>query len=512
MKSQPSTRDQLERGITLLRRSRAFWKRALLIFVAGVAFAVPYVLTRPRSYRSETVVLYHETLRTSDLTGGDGSGENARRVGARLREMLLSRASLEPIIVELGLYMKKGGKPLDQGDLIEAVDDMRKSINFRAREGDTFEISFIGSTPKEAQEVTKRLADAIVQEAASRRSEQAKTLKDFLVTESERNKNELKANEAELARFVALHSQLVARLLGQDGPGANQGVSRPPTSPTTPGDATLASLEARAFRIEKQLKMTPTVPPPPPRPVPTFVPPPDSAELVAARKDLAEKNARFTEKHPDVIAAKTRLKTAEAAQATANQEAAAAFAAAHPPQSAVPDDPPPKNATDEAALRKELSDLQAMIAARRAAIKGTAVTAPSASAALPDLVGTSDVALEVEFRRLQREVSEGRERQHQLDDKLFRASITASSVMNDRNIQVSILDPAFVPMTPVSKPRSTLLMALVALSFMLALATAIGSAALDDRVYDRVDLERLDVLPVLGVIPRAELPPRGGTS
>lgn len=109
MKSAPTIRDQLERGLLLLKRSLAYWGRALIVFVVGVGLAVPFVFTRPRVFKSETVILYHETIRSSDLTGGEGPSDNtARRVGARLREVLMARASLEPIITELHLFAKPG--------------------------------------------------------------------------------------------------------------------------------------------------------------------------------------------------------------------------------------------------------------------------------------------------------------------------------------------------------------------------------------------------------------------
>ncbi|HVH45892.1 MAG TPA: hypothetical protein VM925_26240, partial [Labilithrix sp.] len=182
---------------------------------------------------------------------------------------------------------------------------------------------------------------------------------------------------------------------------------------------------------------------------------------------------------------------------------ASANAAAH-------DDPPPKNAADEAALRQQLAALRSGSGARRAGLAPPKPTdagaAPSSSADVP-LGG--EVGLEVEFRRLQREVNEGRERQRQLDEKVFKASITASSVMSDRNIQVTVLDPAFLPTGPISRSRTSLLATLLAVCMLLAFGTALLSARLDDRIYDAVDLEQLDVLPVLGVIPRPpSLPPK----
>ena len=510
-----TAREDIDRVLLFVRRSLAYWKRALIFFVLGTAIAVPYVFTRPRSYRSETVFLYQETIRSADITGGEAGDPSARRVGARLKEVLFSRASLEPIIKDLKLYPTPAG---GRRSLVDTVDEMRRYISFRAREGDTFEIAFEGGTPEEAQEVTRRLGECIIQEASNRRTEHAKALKEFLTAESDRNIADLRNKEGELAKFAAVHPALAARLRqpGQALPVATNA----PAAPTGPSDPLLASLEARASRIDRQLAKAagkPEAPPPPP-PKPVFQPLPDSPELVSARKNLMETQARYTDKHPDVIAARSRLKAAEDAQTVTNAQALDAFNAAQAAaQKTAPDEPAPKNAADEAALRQQLADLQAQIAQRRTQLGSMAGAAGSAGAPIIDAQGSA-VALEVEFRRLEREVNEGRERQHQLEDKLFKASITASSVMSDRNIQVSVLDPAYLPMHPTSKSRSLMLATFLAILGALAVGIVIVSTKLDDRIYDRVDLERLDILPIIGVIPRApgprppQLPSRGSRS
>ncbi|MDB5212885.1 MAG: Lipopolysaccharide biosynthesis chain length determinant protein [Myxococcaceae bacterium] len=496
----------------MLRRGAVYWKRSALVFVVIALASLAYVMTGPRSYKSETVILYQESIRSGDLVGGgDGTNESARRVGARLKEMLNSRAILEPLITELKLYPAT----VESRGLVDAVDEMRKHVAFRAREGDTFEISFESNSRELAQEVTKRLAEVIVQEASSRRAEQAKTLKEFLDAESDRNQIDLRNKEGELAKFLALHpdfarptlSDVHSPLPGPSlGPGTGAGVAS--------GDPMLAALEWKASRIDRQLKAGSGAPEPAPPPKPRAAPPsklPDSAELVAARKDVEDKAGRYTDKHPDVVAARARLRTAEAAQASAqaaaDQAAAAAAAAA---AGGDQDQTPVKPATDanREALTKQLADLRQQIAARRAA-GGTAGTAKRVDApALPSDNHGAAVDLEVEFRRLQREAAEARDRQRQLDDKKFKASITASSVMNDRNIQVSVLDPAYLPTHPSSRPRSTTLGVGLLIAFILALATALVSARLDDRIHDRIDLEALDIMPILGVIPAPKQLPR----
>jgi capsular polysaccharide biosynthesis protein len=500
-KSQRSVREEIDRVIVLLKRSLTFWKRALVVFLVTTAVAVPLALTTRRVYRSETVILYQDAIRSNEIGVGQDSVETTRRVGARLRELLMSRASLEPIVKEMHLYIKSTGEP-DQRDLIDAVDEMRTHIQFRSREGDTFEISFDGESPEIARDGAKRLADCIVQEAANRRSEHAKTLKEFLDAESDRNKVEVRTKEAALAQFLALHPEYVALPPGMV-PTAQTGR---PARPGADGDQSIAALEWKAARIERQLKAQPGAAPPPRPPPPAATRLPDSAELIAARKDFEEKSAHFTEKHPDVTAARIRLRAAEAAQAAA-QAAADAKAAATAPD--VPEPKAPENETDRDALKKDLAELKALIAAKKKAAAKAAGTAQAPTPAV-DATGGS-VTLEVEFRRLQSELADARDRQRQLDDKQFKASISASSAMNDRNIQVSVLDPAFLPTHPISRPRRMLVMAGLLIALVLALLTALISARLDDRIHDKLDIEILDLMPILGVIPSPKaLPKKSG--
>jgi uncharacterized protein involved in exopolysaccharide biosynthesis len=250
-------------------------------------------------------------------------------------------------------------------------------------------------------------------------------------------------------------------------------------------------MESEAHGIERQLKAgAGGATPPPPPPVVA-----ESAEVSAARKDLAEKRAQFTDQHPDVVAARRRLALAiEADKKTAT-----------PPPTPQPTGGKLSDAERDA-LEQRLATLRRSIAARRAGTPGpsgsgaTAVPEGSAPTALP---GSPAVALEVEFRRLQREVEYLKDAQRQLDDKLFKADLNAGANSDNRNIQVSILDAAYLPVHPVSKPRSTALATFLGAGLILAVIVALVSARLDDRIYARSDLELLDILPVIGVIPRA---------
>ncbi len=484
--------ETLEGALTFARRSLMFWKRSTLIFMLVALAAIPQVFMKARIYKSETVVQYQETIKSTDLTGGEGSGENARRIGARLREMLLSRASLEPIVTDLPRYATIA----DRRGMQDAVDELRGHISFKAREGDTFEIGFEGLSPHEVQDVTRRLGERIVQEAASRRAEQGKATKEYLEAQSDQNKAKLRAADGNLSSFLTLHPEFLPLTLPGGGAKSVAVVVAPALGPAPPPgtkDTVLFQLESEARGIERQLRAASGAPPVPPVPV---VATPESPEVTAARRDLADKRAQFTDQHPDVAAARRRLAIAIEAD-----------------NKAAPPPPPPAGGgggklsdADKDALEQRLAGLRRSIAARRSGAPPPAVTVPRPPGAPPigsGVAGSPQVALEVEFRRLQREVEYLKDAQRQLDDKLFKADLNAGANTSDRNIQVSILDAAYLPVHPISKPRSTALATFLAAGMILAFIVALVSARLDDRIYQRADLEVLDILPVIGVIPRA---------
>lgn len=483
MKAPSSVHDQIERAITVARRSVRFWRRGLAVALCALAAAAAFTFSRPRRYQSETVILYRETVRSADLTGGgDGAGAGPRRLGLRLREQLLSRASLEPIVKEFDLYPEI----VERRSVVDAVDEMRKNVDFRAREGDTYVIAFTTVTAELAERVTARLGQSIVEEATRTRSESANTLREFLSGESARYNDELKAREAAMTRFVAEHPAYAA--LAKAAPGTElPPPPPPPAAPARPTDALLASLELRAARIDRRLHPND---PPPTAAGGTAGASADAPELVEARRDLAQKLTLFTEKHPDVVAARARIKELEAAAAQRRAESGAAPRSDAPVRRL-----PPLDAVKRDIYETELADLRRQIDQRRRTLE--------ASGKLGDASGGGRTpALEAEFLRLSRELVDARERQRQVDERQFKATLNAKSVQDDRNVEVSILDKAFRPTHPVSTSRTPMMAVGMLLAALAGLLAALLSALLDDRIHDGGDVAALDLVPLLGVVPR----------
>ncbi|MGZ3429720.1 MAG: GumC family protein [Polyangia bacterium] len=496
--TQPRTaRDRIDRVFAIVRRTRRFVVPALLLFFVGGVASLGYAMVRKRVFKSETLILYREGIRSMDIVGGEDQGDRAQKLGLRLKEMVLSRTRLEQIITTAKLYPEL---VYDRG-MIDAVDEMRKHIAFRVQDGDTFGLSFEGPDPERVALVTSKLADALIGENSRTNSEQAEVTKEFLDREKDRIEKELKEKETALAQFLSKHPEF-ARETAQ--PGQNQAgasiraasaanAARAASAPR--GDSTLAAREREAGRLEARLGV----------PVthkrkedvqadPGLLANKQEAEsdLKQAQKELADKQGEFTEEHPDVRAARARVRQAQEKLKRANDAVVANLSALQLKTSAKEED---EGYIDRGALENQLKRINEEISEYK--------RRKSENAAPTTVIASSVVALETDWVRLNREVVDVRDRFQSLQDKEFKASMVESAAATGRTAQMVVVDPAFVPKHAAPPGRTTIMAAGLAATMVLAMLLALGLALIDDRIYDRDDIERLAMLPLLGVVPRA---------
>ena len=138
------------------------------------------------------------------------------------------------------------------------------------------------------------------------------------------------------------------------------------------------------------------------------------------------------------------------------------------------------------AIRSQIASVKA-----RSAPRGDVPRAPS-----------SMVAIDTEWTRLNREVSEARERQNQLEGKQFQAQLAATLIAGGQGGQLVVADPPFKPMAPIAGGRFKIAMVGVAGSVVFGLIVILIVAMFDDRLYSSNDVE--GVLPdgIVVVIPK----------
>lgn len=475
---------ELARLLGILRRAVFNWQPSALIIAVGLIAGVSFAVLRKPTYRSETIVIYRQGVRLNEERGGV-----SLTLGARLEEMLKARARLEGLIQELSLYEKM----VREKGVSDAIEEFRKDIQFKARSTDTFSISFRGPDPDEAQRVTARLAQTLIEENQRLRVEQAKVQTEFLAAEKNRAESELKIKEQQLAQFLSEHPEFA---LDQNASASGVAVRAREREAAKDGlrDSSLDALRRQSLRLEAAISGETSV-------YPTGESPADpeleaaraqaEAALASARADLNAKKTTLTDQHPDVIAAKGRVADAEKALRSAEEKVAA---------SRLSNTAKAGSKMDPEAAKQKLRDnkrkIDAEIAAREKAAKGEKEAAQPA----PTEEASSIVGLETSWARLSRDVSEARDQMNELERNYFRAQIEASSSLGGYSDQVVVLDPAFMPTRPEPPGKSLIVIIAGGLSFALAMVVALLRALLDRRIYEEADLAR--IAPILAVVPR----------
>jgi uncharacterized protein involved in exopolysaccharide biosynthesis len=462
-------REQIAGASAFVRRVLRFWTSVPLVLGIGAIACAVFLFVRKPEYRSETVVLYSQPAPTPgespDTLGG------VRNVTVRMKELLMSRPKLERVIGEFGLYPDVRAKM----GTSEAIEELKKHIEYRAPGGDTFSIAFTGHSPDEAQGVTKRLAALAIEQDAELRKNQARVTRDFLVAERGKTEALLRSAERELAGFMAQHPRFALDTTPLATGAAIRATTAPATTatPAAPGRMTVfvpARTPAAAGANG-------------PRPMVPVTVDTDSdfaranAALAAARANLTQQLERYTPAHPDVRSATSAVERAE--------ERLATLASAAPPPGAAP----ASEAADPAPVRAP--------APRR-----VAVSVPSAAPA-PSASSTSSrdlVALETEWLRLTRAATEARQRQDQVAAALFKADIAASSESGGRGLQMTVIDPAYLPSRPQPPGRTLIAALFVAASLVVGLMVAVVRAVLDDRIFEARDAR--GPAELLAAIPR----------
>lgn len=482
-----TAREQLDRVFAFAGRAwRHWWKAALIVAIGGAA-SVGVALKAKRKYRSETVLLYREPIDQTYVAGSDARRISSHDLGRRLRELLMGRPRLKQVIDEFKLLQQI----VNERSYIEAEDKLRMLIDFRFGGGDTFHIAYLGASPKEAKDVTAFLAKIMIEEELRMRSEQAAGTVRFLDNERKRAEGELKSKEQALAEFLAKNPEFAA----DESPTASgaalraQQRKKSAASPGRSGSSPLTIMKRQLRRIKEKLAQAEGR-------KPTVVKDPKlqalkqqaESELANAQGRLRGLKARFTDAHPDVAAAHSRVKLAQSRLARVKARAKAATKIVKLGGDAI------------AALRSRLNEIQTQIANYR-----RRRTAQKPDSKKPDSkakdggAANKIVAMETQWTRLNREVREARERYLRIENRLFRASL---GLTVKKQSHLKVIDPAYVPKRPAGGGRSKMVILGGAVSMFFAMGLVLGLALIDERVYNRKDAERLRLAEVLVVVPR----------
>lgn len=470
LSTEGTPRERLLRLLALLGRTRMFWRSSLLIGAVGLVLAIGVALNSKNAFRSETTVLYRDTIQTKD---GETQSQRAARLGPKLKDLLLARPKLEQVIVEYNLFPDKARR-----SMLDAIEAMQQATTFRARTADSFVISFSYEDPAIAQRVTARLTDLMIDEYQRQTLDTATLTRDFLQRElAETNRHVEEANRA-LATFLAQHPQFQWGLNDSPyAPTSGQAAARERTfTGRAAAPAPVAGSSAGA--------VAPSLPAPSGDVAAQKQRDLAAATLAAAQAALVEKLVSVTPAHPDAISAKARVEAARRNLAAAE--------AALPPVHVEPALPPP---TVERLAKAE----------PRPRFEGS----PAKAAAPSDVV-----ELETEWHRLRLELDRARGQLTLLQKNTHAAEISADATARQNQNEMQILEPAYRPMRPDRGGRTRIFFAGAAVALFLALGYAAARVLLNDTLLDEGDIAAIGGPPMLVAVPHLTEPltPQGASS
>jgi uncharacterized protein involved in exopolysaccharide biosynthesis len=452
-----TAKEQFDRILAFVGRALRHWFKAGMIIAVGGALSVAMALMAKPKYKSESVLLYREVI-NSQLLGSERR-VRGRDVGLRLRELVLGRARLKQLINELKLLPET----VESMGIIAAEDKLRNLIELRIGGGDTFHISYMSKDPEQAQKVVKRLGEVMIEEEANMRVKRAQATADFLEKQRKRTENDLKAREQKRAAFLALHPEF-----GVDAEVRNrqrqQEKGKGPVS-----NSPMAILRRQLARLEDKLAQARGKKPTVVRDAKAEAAKAQAAaQLATAKRNLQRLRTQFTDIHPQVRSAKAQV-------ALYKQQLTRLVAAAAKKIKVIPID-----REAQSRIEKQIREIKGRIAAlRRSGGK------PSETDSKGDKATNAIVQLEATWQRLNREVSEFRERYTRVEAQAFRAKIQAASYIGSSAL--TVVDKAYLPKRPTGGGKKKVVMLGAAVSFFFAAGLMFGLAILDERIYNRKD-------------------------
>jgi uncharacterized protein involved in exopolysaccharide biosynthesis len=470
-------REQYERIVDFSKRALRSWRHLVVTLGAGaIAFGV-FSLVRTPEYRSETLL-----LASGGLGSPDGDASSAQRdAGVRYREMLLARPRLIAVVKEFRLYPDL----VERYGVVDAADELRTDIDFRAPGGDTFVIAFKGESPEQARAVTERLAQSLIDDDALRRRDQLRRQREFLRAEQIRAKGVLEKAERDVAQFLADHPELALDpMLLVPGAPATGAAIRAAATEAPSSDAPRSPRRTIALRAKPEPAAKPASPAGPPPIAPEqqreleAAKSRSEADLAGSQAALADKLARFTPLHPDVKALQSRVARDRARFDAAS--AALKVLQARPSAPVVVEAPAP--VVRHVTLPEPAPD-------------------PAPRKAAPKPNKHDLVQLETDWTRSTRTAAEARAKHEQVESSLLKADLSAQHESKSGGSELVVLDPAHLPARPVPPGRITILAIFLAVALIIGALIVATRAALDDRVYRGRDLR--GVAKLLAEVPRS---------
>jgi polysaccharide chain length determinant protein (PEP-CTERM system associated) len=466
-------------------------------FVLIILGTVLFVIFAPRLYKATTLVLVSPQQVPEAFVHSTVTTKIEERL-ASIAQEVMSRTRLERVIAEFHLYQKES-RNLSKEEIVEKMQkDIKVELPTKRDEKGFFTISYIGTDPTVVTSVTNRLTSLFIEENLLIREKQATGTTEFLTSELTTTKTKLDQLEAALSQYKRQHMgelpeqrdtnlrileqiQLQSQRVGENLRAAQDRklyIQKQLSDLELPisasgGGGTPAGKETRVSSGRSSASSTA---------LSNSSPVPEVAGSYESQKDaqnrqLDELTSKYTDSHPDVIAAKKKLAELEKKKETYN----------------VKNDPRHKELRNQLTINdieiKRFRSEEAQISSQMNHYRGRIENVPSR---------------EQEMASLVREYQNTKETHELLMKKSQDAQQAENLERRQKGEQFRVIDPARLPEKPFSPDIPKVLLIGLALSIGCSFGLAFIREQMDRSFHDAGDAEVTLGLRVLATIPKIE--------
>lgn len=438
-----------------------------------VAYAASY-LVDPQ-YISQTLVLveqqkvpdnYVKPVIAEDLTGRLAS----------MREQILSRSRLEPIITSFNLFAGQNATMDDRLDLMRKAIEIKPIESATARGVPGFFITFKASDARTAQAVCGEITSMFVSENLKSREQSVEGTTDFLRRQLDDAKRSLDEQDAKMAKF---QQEYVGKLPGQEQPNMNM---------LTTLTAQLDAATQAIARIQQDLSYGQTVLAQQTRDFQTpesqrIAPQAQQQELQSLLAQEADLKARYTPDYPDVKAVERKIEDVRHEMAQAPAVAASAPSA-------------PRNEP------ASLLQLRAQIKAEELSLaqkKHDQAAIQSQIKLYQDRISSSPMVQE-QYKNLTRDYQTAQESYASLLKNMQQAKMANDLERQQQGEQFRVMDVPNLPDAPASPKRPVFAMGGLVLGLMVGLGIVGLIEYRDTALRSERDIWAFTKLPTLATI------------
>jgi polysaccharide chain length determinant protein (PEP-CTERM system associated) len=465
----------------LLGYLRGMWHRrwlglAAAWFAAIVGVAVVYRI--PEKYEASARVYVDTESLLSPLLAGLAIQPNMDQRVALISRTLISRPNIEKLVrmADLDLGVKPGAARE------EVIDNVIRSISLAGGSGtNLYVIGYRDPDPERARKVVQSLLSIFVESSLGDKRQDSRTAVKFLDEQIKRYEETLQAAEARLKQFRLKYLGLSGRddyfaRLGQAGAQLEN------------ARLELEAAEQSRDAYKKELAgETPTFLPEGPQAQDTI--PELDNRIAALKKEVDDLLRKYTDQHPDVLAAKRLIGQLEEQRKTELEARRKADAAA----GRTPSPSAERNPMFQQ-LRLSLAEAEAIVASARAKRAGyeSQVRMLKAQAQLIPQI-------EAEYTQLNRDYEVQKRTYENLLGRREQG-VMGADVQDAGGAQFRVIDPPRVSPQPVAPNRLALLGSALAASLLAGLAVSFLASQIMPIFHDARTLREVAKRPILGMV------------